>query len=120
MDKRLAVGLIALSASLPFTALAQSVAEDQPLPPQPQARQGDHPAVVVARMWPKRSYDYESKFYPHPAWLALAPEAPHEMGDHPAVLVAKAFAKESSSVAATATQSAAEALHANAGTVTAK
>lgn len=35
------------------------------------------------------AYDYASKFYPHPAWLYLLPEAPHELGEHPAVIVAR-------------------------------
>jgi len=36
---------------------------------------GDHPAVVVQRLWATKTYDYESKFYPHPAWLYLRMEA---------------------------------------------
>jgi hypothetical protein len=50
---------------------------------------GDHPAVVVQRLKATQGYDYASKFYPHPAWLYLLPEAPHRMNEHPAVLVFK-------------------------------
>lgn len=45
------------------------------------------------------SYDYASKFYPHPAWLYLSSEAPHEMGQHPAVLVARRAAAGAEAVA---------------------
>ena len=67
----------ALAFALPAAALAQ------------QARLGDHPAVVVQRLHAKAGYDYASKFYPHPAWLYLASEAPRPMLDHPAVAVFK-------------------------------
>ena len=50
---------------------------------------GDHPAVVVQRLQAQAGYDYQSKFYPHPAWLYLSAEAPHTMMDHPAVIIAK-------------------------------
>ena len=50
-------------------------------------RLGDHPAVVVQRLYAQQGYDYASKFYPHPAWLYLLPEEPHRMVQHPAVLV---------------------------------
>lgn len=66
--------LIALIA-----ALAVSPAIAQPL--------GDHPAVIVAKQWQNRGYDYQSKFYLHPARLTLLAEAPHMMGEHPAILV---------------------------------
>ncbi len=52
---------------------------------------------------PASTYDYASKFYPHPAWLYLRAEAPREMGQHPAVLVAqreKARQQEDVAVAA--------------------
>jgi hypothetical protein len=50
---------------------------------------GDHPAVVVQRLQAQQTYDYASKFYPHPAWLYLYSEAPRSMMHHPAVIVAK-------------------------------
>lgn len=55
---------------------------------------GDHPAVVVQRLHAKQGYDYESKFYPHPAWLYLATEPSRKMVDHPAVIIAKRRAQE--------------------------
>jgi hypothetical protein len=55
----------------------------------PEHRLGDHPAVVVKRLQAQQGYDYASKFYPHPAWLYLASEAPRPMMDHPAVIVAR-------------------------------
>jgi hypothetical protein len=45
--------------------------------------------VVVQRLEAKKGYDYESKFYPHPAWLYLYAEAPRERMDHPAVIIAR-------------------------------
>lgn len=45
---------------------------------------GDHPAVVVKRLYPTQGYDYAAKFYPHPAWLYLLPEAPRDRGEDPA------------------------------------
>ena len=54
---------------------------------QSEHRLGDHPAVVVQRLYAQQGYDYASKFYPHPAWLYLLPEEPHRMVEHPAVLV---------------------------------
>jgi hypothetical protein len=49
---------------------------------------GQHPAVIVAARGAP-AYDYTTKFYRHPAGLALAAEAPHENADHPAVQVAR-------------------------------
>ena len=57
-------------------------------------RLGDHPAIVVQRLYAQQGYDYESKFYPHPAWLYLVTEPTHTMGDHPAVIVAKRSAQQ--------------------------
>src|SRR5215475_6069294 len=55
------------------------------------ARNGEHPAVIQARLAAKAGYDYASKFYPHPARLELLAEAPREHSQHPAVLVAAAW-----------------------------
>ncbi len=45
------------------------------------SRRGDHPAVVVQRMHKNATYDYASKFYPHPAWLYLYPAAPDVLAE---------------------------------------
>ena len=78
-----------MSISITAALLATVVA----LPSRAQAddphRLGDHPAIVVQRLHARQGYDYLSKFYPHPAWLYLLPEAPHRMNDHPAVAVFK-------------------------------
>ena len=42
---------------------------------------GEHPAVIVKRMYDKQGYDYASKFYPHPARFYLYSEAPKETTD---------------------------------------
>ena len=55
-------------------------------------RLGDHPAVVVQRLYKAAGYDYASKFYPHPAGLYLYAEAPP--ADEAAVAAAKAKQKE--------------------------
>ncbi len=54
---------------------------------------GEHPAVLVLRNWDKRGYDFASKFYLHPARLALESVPPREMEDHPAVLVAPTWSE---------------------------
>ena len=70
-----------IAAAAAFTAVA---------PASAQARAGgDHPAIVVQRLHAAQGYDYLSKFYPHPAWLYLAAEAPRPMSDHPATIVAR-------------------------------
>lgn len=70
-----AAALTALALSIP--ALAQQQAEP---------RLGDHPAVVVQRLYKQQGYDYASKFYPHPAWLYLLPAQP---GDGPETMAAR-------------------------------
>ena len=57
---------------------------------------GHHPAVLVKRMEAQQPYDYQAKFYPHPAWMYLSSEAPRPMIDHPAVLIAKRNAQAES------------------------
>jgi hypothetical protein len=42
---------------------------------------GDHPAVVVQRLYKAAGYDYASKFYPHPAGLRLYAEPPGDAAD---------------------------------------
>jgi len=49
---------------------------------------GDHPAVVAKRLHAAAGYEYASKFYPHPAWLYLLPEAPRPENESPTLLVA--------------------------------
>ena len=71
---RSTIALLALALSVP--AFAQSA----------DHRLGDHPAVIVKRLEAQARYDYASKFYPHPAWLYLLPEAPRLMPDQPPVL----------------------------------
>lgn len=83
--------LIALTLTACSAAVGQSFAAGDR--EQVATRNGEHPAVIQARLAAKAGYDYASKFYPHPAWLALLPEAPHELGDHPAVIVAREAAR---------------------------
>jgi hypothetical protein len=42
-------------------------------------RLGEHPAVVAKRLHAQATYDYASKFYPHPAWLYLSMPAPADL-----------------------------------------
>ena len=71
---------VAALAGIAFStpAFAQQSAQ------QSAHRLGDHPAVIVKRQWAKKGYDYESKFYPHPAWLYWYNEAPRAVTDDPA------------------------------------
>ena len=71
---------------LAFVALISLAAGTQA---QTAHHNGDHPAIVVQRLQAQAGYDYQNKFYPHPAWLYLSAEAPHPMMDHPAVIIAK-------------------------------
>ena len=76
IDSSIAAAALAIAAP----AFAQQAEEH---------RLGAHPAIVVQRLAAQQGYDYESKFYPHPAWLYLLAEEPHRMNDHPAVTVFK-------------------------------
>ena len=71
---------------------------------QSDHRLGEHPAVIVKRMYEQQGYDYASKFYPHPAWLYLRAEAPRTMMDHPAVIVARRERERLESLANAATR----------------
>lgn len=72
--------IAALTLAAPCIAVAQQL--------------GNHPAVVVQRLQSTAGYDYASKFYPHPAWLYLAAQAPRPLSDHPAVIVARRAQQE--------------------------
>jgi hypothetical protein len=82
---------------LAFVALITLAAGTQA---QTAHHNGDHPAVVVQRLQAQAGYDYQSKFYPHPAWLYLSAEAPHPMMDHPAVIIAKREQERQAALAA--------------------
>lgn len=56
-----------MSAALLVLAFAAPARADDAQP----HRMGDHPAVVVQRLYRSAGYDYASKFYPHPAGLRL-------------------------------------------------
>ena len=77
--RRIQSGVGSVASALSTPALAQDA----------EHRLGEHPAIIVKRRSQSEGYDYTSKFYPHPAWLYLAAEAPRPMMDHPAVIVAK-------------------------------
>jgi hypothetical protein len=73
-----------LAATLLFAPAAQ--ADDEP-----SHRLGDHPAVVVQRLYKAAGYDYASKFYPHPAGLRWVAQPPRDESDEmPAAGVADA------------------------------
>ena len=76
----------AVLLSLAISASASAEQVEHPL--------GDHPAVIIKRRWQQEGYDYASKFYPHPAWLYLAAEAPRPMMEHPAVIVFRRYQSE--------------------------
>ena len=68
---------------LAFAALITLAAGTQA---QTAHHNGDHPAIVVQRLQAQAGYDYQSKFYPHPAWLYLSAEAPQPTMDDPAMV----------------------------------
>ena len=69
------------TALLAFALSTAAVAQ------QTDDRLGDHPAVIVKRLYAQRGYDYASKVYPHPAWLYLHAESPRPLMEHPADIV---------------------------------
>lgn len=75
MKRTLSITAALMVALAPFMASAQKL--------------GDHPAIVVQRVQASAGYDYQGKFYPHPAWLYLSAEAPRTNSDHPAVAMFK-------------------------------
>lgn len=79
--------------------VAALIAVATPFAAQAQQKLGDHPAVVTQRLQAHAGYDYESKFYPHPAWLYLSAEAPRSLSDPPAVLDARRVQPESEPMA---------------------
>lgn len=79
-----------LACGLSAAALAQ----------QAEHRLGDHPAVIVKRLYAQQGYDYASKFYRHPAGLYLYAEAPAP-ADEAAVATAKAKQQDTSGPEAT-------------------
>lgn len=81
--------LFAIAGSSLIVAVSQVDARDGETDSPSVAQRGDHPAIIVKRNAERAGYDYASKFYPHPAWLYLAPEQPRELGHHPAVIIAK-------------------------------
>ncbi|HUL66558.1 MAG TPA: hypothetical protein VLW55_18315 [Burkholderiaceae bacterium] len=77
-------------ASLILAAtLASPVVAQDAQPNEPEHRLGQHPAVIIKELWKKQGYDYVSKFYPHPAWLYLLPEAPGEAKESPPDVAAR-------------------------------
>jgi len=60
-----------MNAILVSTALLTIAVSASAFAQQPATRLGEHPAVIVKRAAEKQTYDYASKFYPHPAWLYL-------------------------------------------------
>ena len=75
---------IAALAGIAFSTPAFAQQSAQQSAQESAHRLGDHPAVIVKRQWAKKGYDYESKFYPHPAWLYWYNEAPGPVTDDPA------------------------------------
>jgi hypothetical protein len=76
------LGLSALALAL---AIPTAQAEDRAK--LEAARQGEHPAVIVARRGVQ--VDPNSKFYLHPARLSWSLQRPMSEGEHPAVIVAR-------------------------------
>lgn len=72
-----------LFALLILVALASRAVAQDVKTNEPEHRLGQHPAVIIKERWSKQGYDYVGKFYPHPAWLYLLPEAPREAKESP-------------------------------------
>jgi len=76
------------AASVSTVVLALSLAPAARADDEATHRLGDHPAVVVQRLYKNAGYDYASKFYPHPAGLRLYAEQPRDASDATATAAA--------------------------------
>ena len=79
---------LTLAASVSTVVLALSWAPAARADDEPTHRLGDHPAVVVQRLYKNAGYDYASKFYPHPAGMRLYAEQPRDPADSTATAAA--------------------------------
>ena len=70
-------GAVSVATLVATLLLAPAARADDETP----HRLGDHPAIVVQRLYKAAGYDYASKFYPHPAWLRLYAEPPRDATD---------------------------------------
>jgi hypothetical protein len=75
MRATLTISTSSMTAALLVLACATPASADDAQP----HRMGDHPAVVVQRLYRSAGYDYASKFYPHPAGLRLYGAPPSDM-----------------------------------------
>jgi hypothetical protein len=71
----------ALAACLLLAATSPAQAHDDHGQDDAPSPLGPHPAIVVQRLHAAGGYDYASKFYPHPAGLALLSRSPHAGSD---------------------------------------
>lgn len=78
-----------MKASFTLIAFLAFGLSTQPIAQEIGHPRGQHPAVIVKRLEARATYDYQAKFYPHPAWLYLQAEAPRTLLEHPAVIVAR-------------------------------
>ena len=69
------------TAALSTLVLALSLTPAARADDEPAHKLGDHPAIVVQRLYKNAGYDYASKFYPHPAWLRLYAAQPRDEAD---------------------------------------
>jgi hypothetical protein len=71
------LGAVSMATVVATLLLAPSARADD----EAAHRLGDHPAIVVQRLYKAAGYDYASKFYPHPAGLRLYAEPPRDATD---------------------------------------
>ena len=71
------------------TTLASSAFAQERQANEAEHRLGQHPAVIIKERSKTQGYDYASKFYPHPAWLFLLPEAPGSTMESPSEIAAR-------------------------------
>ena len=74
MNAKRTLGAVSMATAVATLLLAPSARAGD----DPPHHLGDHPAVVVQRLYKAAGYDYASKFYPHPAGLRLYAEPPRD------------------------------------------
>jgi len=70
-----------MKRTLPFLAVPLFALCASAFAADTEHRPGEHPAVIVKRMYEKQGYDYASKYYRHPAGYDFYSTAPSDADD---------------------------------------
>jgi hypothetical protein len=70
-----------MKRTLPFLAVPLFALCGSAFAADTEHRLGEHPAVIVKRMYEKQGYDYAAKYYRHPAGYDFYLTAPADAND---------------------------------------